>query len=526
MGLTSAEIASGFRAHRFDIARNLLPADLEDMIRDRRLGASSVESPKKNTYFVLFNDASPLARHAPLRAALAGVIAPADVVWRHLGRLGRPAEGLIPPGILGHDAGRRRGTLTSERAGAMVAELDLPMPIRLRAAVHPVLLDRHKAITDAIFDTWRSIGVEVEVATRDLESFLAEIKAATVDVVLQRWGADYDDPDSFTFALFDSNVGTRRAFHSSPALDRALKEARLEASPQKRVALYRKIEEGLLATHAILPLWHDEDCRAVGARLKGVALGSAPPYLNTSSLTADDASGPGDPRAPRGGTLLVSLDVRIDRVDPSVIWTSEEQDVLSCVFETLTREVRGARIVPWLASSFHAESGSRRFRFILRDNVHFHDGRRLGARDVRYSIEHALLNADAEYQEFLAPILGARALVDGTARDLLGLRIVSPRELTIDLDTPLPFFPALLSLVNTAIIPEGFGAQGGAGGTVASGRDRFASYASSRPSAWSSRRTRSTGRAVCPGARASSSPSASRRPRPSRACAPGSARSS
>jgi ABC-type transport system substrate-binding protein len=455
VGLTSAEIASGFRERRFDIARDLLPADLEDVLRDRRLGASSVEGAKKNAYFVLWNAGSDLGKNEALRAALSGVIAPADVVWRHLGRLGRPAEGLIPPGILGHDAGRRRSTLSVERATELLAASGLPTPIRIRAALHPVLLDRHKAITLAILDTWRSVGVEVEVTTHDLESFLGEIKSATVDVVFQRWGADYDDPDSFTFALFDSTVGTRRAFHSSPGLDRALREARLEASPQKRVALYRKIEEGLLASHTILPLWHDEDCRAVGARPKGVALGSTPPYLNTASFAIDDTPGANDMRPARGGTLLVSVDVRIASIDPSTVWTSEEQDVLACAFETLTREVTGARIVPWLAASFHAESGSRRFRFILRDNVHFHDGRRMGARDVRYSIEHALLTADNEYQEFLTPILGARALLEGKARDLTGLRIVSPREVTFDLDTPLPFFPGLLSLVNTAIIPEG-----------------------------------------------------------------------
>ena len=60
------------------------------------------------------------------------------------------------------------------------------------------------------------------------------------------------------------------------------------------------------------------------------------------------------------------------------------------VFDTLTRTGEEAQILPWLAESFEAEDGGRRFRFRLRDGVRFHDGRPLTARDVRYSFERVL----------------------------------------------------------------------------------------------------------------------------------------
>ncbi len=479
VGLTSADIASGFRAGRYDIVRDVSPAGIEDLLRDRRLGASSVERPKKNVYYGLFNATSETSKHEALRAALAGVIAPTDLVWRHVGRLGRPAEGLIPPGILGHDPGRRRNVLTRESALELLATTGLPRPIRMRAAVHPALLDRHRSMLDAIRECWSAIGVEMTVTTHDMESFLEAIKKPDeVDVTFQRWGADYDDPDSFTYALFDSTVGQRRAFYSSPALDRSLKEARLEPSPQKRASLYRKIEEGLLAANVILPLWHDEDCRIYGPRLRGVSLRSNPPFVNYAALGVREGSQVTHARGSRGGSLLLLLNASIERLEPVLASTAEENDTLGSVFEPLMHEGAGARIMPWLASSCTSEEGGRRFRFALRDNVHFHDGRKLTARDVRYSMERLLRDGDATYKNMLAPIVGARAVTAGAARELAGLRIVSPRELVIDLETPLPFFPALLTHTSTAIVPEG--SKSGAGswreGCVGTGPFRVARF--------------------------------------------------
>jgi ABC-type transport system substrate-binding protein len=156
-----------------------------------------------------------------------------------------------------------------------------------------------------------------------------------------------------------------------------------------------------------------------------------------------------------GGTLCVPVPDEMESFDPAFVWTVEQVDVLNTCFETLTREVQGARIVPWLAESFEAEEGGRRFRFRLRQGVRFHDGRPFTAADVRYSFERLLKHPNSPDRVALLNIVGARALVAGQVSELSGLRIVSPHELTIDLETPLSFFPAFLSNAPTAIVPEG-----------------------------------------------------------------------
>jgi len=74
---------------------------------------------------------------------------------------------------------------------------------------------------------------------------------------------------------------------------------------------------------------------------------------------------------------------------------------------------------------------------------------------VRWSFERLLQSARSEARWRLAPVKGARRVVEGTATSLEGLKIVSASELVIDLESPVPFFPALLADSAAAIVPEG-----------------------------------------------------------------------
>jgi ABC-type transport system substrate-binding protein len=181
---------------------------------------------------------------------------------------------------------------------------------------------------------------------------------------------------------------------------------------------------------------------------------------SASALTAEANAHPESERQPlsegrRGGALTIPLGERLPSLDPLQAFTAEQGDVLACCFETLVREVKGARIAPWLAESFDAEDGGRRFRCRLRQGVRFHDGKELTAQDVRYSIERFLSEPTNGHASALAAIAGARRVLAGETRRLEGLRVVSERELTFDLEQRLAFFPALFANATTSIVAEG-----------------------------------------------------------------------
>src|SRR5262249_14514663 len=188
-----------------------------------------------------------------------------------------------------------------------------------------------------------------------------------------------------------------------------------------------------------------------------VKLRGSAPYINYADIgKSESAAKPTETVRAAAGILQVPVTGTLHYLDPSLAGTVEDAEVLPSIFETLTRDVGGARILPWLAAELSAEQGGRRYRFRLRDNVRFHDGRKLTARDVRYSFERLLLNANSPAARFIySCISGAKALLNGERSDLAGFRIQSANEFTIELDEPTSFFPALISYHAAAIVPEG-----------------------------------------------------------------------
>lgn len=481
LGMRASAIASCLRAGELDLARDLQPQDLDEILRDARWRGRVVELAQKTTYFILFNACSgPACRHEPLRQALSGVIRTRDLVWRTLGRFAQPATGYLPPGILGHDPGRRPGFLSTGEAQELLAAAGLTTPVRLHAAVHPLIADRYQQLLQQLFSVWSELGVAVEVRTPDMRSYLAAWEdPGDLDLWIGRWIPDYDDPDNFTHTLFHSRSGQLRGYYSSAESDRLLERARAEWQPAVREELYGEFERRCLASGILVPLFQDVDYRVTGPQVRGLRLTNTHPPVNYSEL-GKTATVTVEARAPRerGGAIHVPMTGRVEDLDPALSFTVEQEEVLPSIYETLTRDVGDARIVPWLAAEFTAEERGKRYRFKLRDDVAFHDGRRLTARDVRFSFERLLLSAQSKKRSHYAPIRGAKALLEGRSRDLEGFHIHSAGEFTIELERPVSFFPGLLAFAPASIVPEGTGRIGDSwkAGAVGTGPFRVAGF--------------------------------------------------
>ena len=457
-GLNASAIASGLRSGELDVARDLSPRDLEEILRDPRFRGRLTETRQKITYFILFNSNSgPIAAKEGVRKALSGIVRARDLVWETLGRFAQPAAGLLPPGILGHDPGKRPRQLSLEQAKTLLSSAGLPASIELKASVHPLIQDRYGSLLKALFSVWEELGVRISVQTSDMASFLDSWKENKgLDLCIMRWIADYDDPDNFTHTHFRSGTGILREYYCSPEADRILEEARAERQPTVRESLYRKFENMLVESGVLVPLFHDVDYRIASPRVRALKLRSSWPQVNYSELGKSEETAPAaDPSRETGGIIRVPVSSPVTGLDPTLSETVEDFDVLPSIYETLIRDVGEAQIVPWLAEEFWVEEGGKRYRFRLRKNVHFHDGRSLTARDVRYSLERLLGNVSSSSRWLYSPILGARELLNGQANDLAGFHIYSTNEFAIELERPVSFFLALLSYTAAAIVPEG-----------------------------------------------------------------------
>lgn len=469
----SAERAAGVRAGEIDVAGGFEPADLDALLSVRPARTSFVEAARKSTCFVLFNQSRPISNAPGAARALTEVVRVHDLVRGTLGRFAHPAEGLLPPGILGHDPARRREPLAREAAAEALRQSGIAMPVALRASISPVVQARFGAVLEALFGEWAELGVTVSVETPTLAAHTASWEAAAdFDFTLQEWEADYDDPDNFTYALFHSKGGLFRDFYCSPELDRLIEQARGESKPATREGLYRKIEEHLLATGLFLPLYHGVEYRVASAPVRRMTLEGAPPFVSYARMGKVEPAGADAVARPGRVAIHVPVPSDFSSIDPCAVSSVGAIEASLTVFETLVRPNAHAQIVPWLAADFRLEARGRRYWFALRDDVHFHDGRRLTVRDVRYSFER-LLRSGGDYDQLLLPIRGAKAFRDGEANEIDGFRILSSSEFALDLDRPLSILPALLTCGPTAIVPEGTETASGTWRTGCAGTGPF-----------------------------------------------------
>lgn len=117
---------------------------------------------------------------------------------------------------------------------------------------------------------------------------------------------------------------------------------------------------------------------------------------------------------PHGNTELAAMGVQVQ------------------IFEPLVKKDAEGKIIPWLAESWE-QIDDRTVRFKLKDNVHFHNGDKMTAEDVAYTIRRATERPSSA---------GIFAAFDGE-----NTRAVDP--LTVDIVTKKPFAAIFNYLTNT-----------------------------------------------------------------------------
>ncbi|MEM6792818.1 MAG: BREX system ATP-binding domain-containing protein [Acidobacteriota bacterium] len=442
----SGALASG----EVDLARDLLPEDLEELVRRPEMRRGLAEHVQKTVHFAVFR--TPRVP-APVRRAMFGTVRVRDLVWKTAGRHAVPASGLVPPGLLGHDAVAEHSPISSAEASRELGAADLPSPLALRAAVHPLFLGRFSATLRALIEGWEDLGLKVQVVNHDMASYRRAFRDPETDLLIGRWGAAYEDPDNFTHNLFHSGSGLLRDFFSNPSADRLLEKARLETRISARELLYRRFDSlALEREHAILPLFHGVDHRLLSPAWCNPFSSSARSYLDYRQI-ARRAAVP-RPQESVSGELRVAQCRMLPSLDPAAANMLDHHELVGNIFEPLVRVSEQARIEPWLAASLEPQLGGRAFRIRLRDDVRFHDGRRLSARDVRFSLERLLRGAE-NLSYLAAPLRGSADYAAGRTAHVSGIVVHSSLELTLELQRALPAFPALLAHPGLAIVPEG-----------------------------------------------------------------------
>lgn len=153
------------------------------------------------------------------------------------------------------------------------------------------------------------------------------------------------------------------------------------------------------------------------------------PEDRTNQVAANQTETPVISSSRPNGVLRIARSEPIN-LDPAQITDVDSAVIAVEIFGGLLTLDRELRIAPDLAVSVPAPNvnadGTATYRFTLRDNATFHDGKRITAEDVKWSIER---HADPETlsptaPDFLADIFGAPEYIRGRADEILGLQVI------------------------------------------------------------------------------------------------------
>lgn len=164
----------------------------------------------------------------------------------------------------------------------------------------------------------------------------------------------------------------------------------------------------------------------------------ASPWSLSAAFAADTPA-----IAKKGGHLIVGVDnaSTTDRLDPAFWFEIWMYFTGSQLFNALVEIDEQGDISPSLAESWSNEDGGRKWVLKIRQGVEFHDGRKLGAKDVVWSLNHHRgEKSSSPVKGYLDPVTAIEATGD--------------HEVTITLSEPNVEFISLLSAVHFVITAE------------------------------------------------------------------------
>ena len=168
------------------------------------------------------------------------------------------------------------------------------------------------------------------------------------------------------------------------------------------------------------------------------------------------------PAAPGGGGASKAAPdtLRLPGGDPPTLDPALAQDSTSAnyiveIFSGLVTISRDLKIQPDLAKDWAVKDG-KVYTFNLRDDVKFHDGKKLTANDFKYSFERACdpRTGSVVADTYLGDIVGCRDKLARRAQAVSGVKVVNDTTLEITIDAPKQYFLAKLTYPTAFVVDE------------------------------------------------------------------------
>ena len=260
-----------------DIARNLTPQDLDALAANKEVKTTA--TPKGTVYYFGLNQKNPNLAKPEVREAFKWLVDYDAIGKTLIKNIGVVHQNFLPLGLLGASK-ENPYKLDVAKARALLAKAGLPNGFKVTIdmrTVQPV-----QGITEAVQQTLKLAGIELEILPGDGKQTLTKYRARTHDIYVGSWGADYWDPhtNADTFARNPNNADDAKTKPLSwrnawdiPELTKKADAAALERDGPKRARMYQEMQAEFRATSPFVMLYQQTEVAAYRANVDGLRIG-------------------------------------------------------------------------------------------------------------------------------------------------------------------------------------------------------------------------------------------------------------
>jgi peptide/nickel transport system substrate-binding protein len=204
-----------------------------------------------------------------------------------------PMTGPLPESQWGFDPALKGYGYDPDRAKKLLEEAGVKPGIKVEFLTYNSPRGYNPAGPDlatAIQGYLQKIGVEADVRKVDMGANLATIRSGKYQgIFMVGWTGDNGDPDNFVGELFNSKnipVGNT-AHYRNPQADALLDQAVKESDPQKRLALYSKIQQMILDDAPWIFVNSVLQVRAIRKEVKGYMLNPTQMFFDMQNVSLE-----------------------------------------------------------------------------------------------------------------------------------------------------------------------------------------------------------------------------------------------
>ncbi len=142
-------------------------------------------------------------------------------------------------------------------------------------------------------------------------------------------------------------------------------------------------------------------------------------------------------------------------LDPAYIVDVTGGTIAAKIFNGLVKLDGNMNVTPDIAKEWEVSKDGRTYRFFLRDDVFFHNKRKVRAEDIKHSFTRILSPGTGSPNTWVLNIIkGANEYLNNETDEIEGIKIIDHRTVELELKTPFSPFLKLLTMPAAYIIPE------------------------------------------------------------------------